>query len=53
MADATIELLKAQLRLLRLPTMGREFDKLVRDAAAGNHTFAQFLLRLTELELAT
>jgi hypothetical protein len=29
MADATIEVLKAQLRLLRLPTMGREFDKLV------------------------
>ena len=28
MADATIEALKAQLRLLRLPTMGREFDKL-------------------------
>jgi DNA replication protein DnaC len=53
MADATIESLKAQLRLLRLPTMGREFDKLARDAAAGNQTFAQFLLRLTELELAT
>jgi DNA replication protein DnaC len=53
MADATIEVLKAQLRLLRLPTMGREFDKLARDAAAGNQTFAQFLLRLTELELAT
>jgi DNA replication protein DnaC len=53
MADATIEALKAQLRLLRLPTMGREFDKLARDAAAGNQTFAQFLLRLTELELAT
>jgi DNA replication protein DnaC len=53
MADATIELLKAQLRQLRLPTMGREVEKLARDAAAGNQTFTQFLLRLTELELAT
>ena len=51
MADATHELLKTQLRQLRLPTMGREFEKLARDAAATNQTFAQFLLRLTELEL--
>ena len=53
MADVTNELLKAQLRQLRLPTMGREFEKLARDAAATNQTFAQFLLRLTEHELAT
>ena len=53
MADVTIELLKTQLRQLRLPTMGREFEKLARDAAATNRTFTQFLLRLTELELAT
>jgi DNA replication protein DnaC len=53
MADATIESLRAQLRQLRLPTMGREFEKLARDAAAGNQTFIQFLLRLTEQELAT
>ena len=53
MADVTSELLKAQLRQLRLPTMGREFEKLARDAASANQTFAQFLLRLTELELAT
>ena len=52
MADVTTELLKTQLRQLRLPTMGREFEKLARDAAASNQTFAQFLLRLTELELA-
>ena len=52
MADVTTELLKTQLRQLRLPTMGREFEKLARDAAATNQTFAQFLLRLTELELA-
>src|SRR4051794_36319805 len=53
MADVTDELLKAQLRQLRLPTMGREFERLARDAASSNQTFAQFLLRLTELELAT
>ena len=52
MADVTIELLKTHFRQLRLPTMGREFEKLARDAAASNQTFAQFLLRLTELELA-
>ena len=52
MADATIDLLKAHFRQLRLPTMGKEFEKLARDAAAGNQTFAQFLLRLTEIELA-
>ena len=52
MADVTIELLKAHFRQLRLPTMGREFETLVRDAAATNQTFTQFLLRLTELELA-
>jgi hypothetical protein len=38
MADVTIELLKAQLRQLRLPTMGREFETLARDAAATDQT---------------
>ena len=52
MADVTIDLLKTQLRQLRLPTMVREFEKLARDAAATNQTFTQFLLRLTEIELA-
>jgi DNA replication protein DnaC len=52
MGDATNELLKTQLRQLRLPTMGREFEKLARDAAAANQNYGQFLLRLTELELA-
>ena len=33
--------------------MVREFEKLARDAAASNQTFVQFLLSLTELELAT
>jgi DNA replication protein DnaC len=52
MADVLIELLKTHFRQLRLPTMGQEFEKLARDAAAGNQTFVQFLLSLTELELA-
>jgi len=53
MVDVTIDLLKAQLRQLRLPTMGQEFEKLARDAAASNQTFVGFLLRLTEAELGT
>src|SRR3954454_10848301 len=53
MADVTNELLKTHLRQLRLPTMGREFETLARDAAATNQTFAQLLLRLTEVELAS
>ncbi len=51
MTEVTIDLLKTQLRQLRLPTIGREFEKLARDAAATNQTFTQFLLRLTEIEL--
>lgn len=53
MADATIDLLKVQLRQLRLPTMGREFEKLARDATATNQNYFQFLLGLTEAELST
>src|SRR5207237_9629104 len=52
MADVTIDLLKTHFRQFHLPTMGTEFEKLARDAAATNQTFVQFLLRLTELELA-
>ena len=52
MADVTIPLLKAHFRQLRLPTMSQEFETLARDAASANQTFAQFLLRLTEAELA-
>jgi DNA replication protein DnaC len=51
MADTVIDLLKAQFRQLRLPTMGREFERLARDAAANNQNFFQFLLCLTETEL--
>jgi DNA replication protein DnaC len=51
MADVTPDLLKAHFRQLRLPTMGQEFEKLARDAAASNQGYLPFLLRLTELEL--
>src|SRR5437763_13284796 len=53
MTEVTIDLLKTHFRQLRLPTMGAEFERLARDAAATNQTFVQLLLRLTELELAT
>jgi DNA replication protein DnaC len=52
MANVASELLKAQFRQLRLPTMGQEFERLARDAASTNQTFEQFLLRLTEIELS-
>jgi DNA replication protein DnaC len=53
MADATIDLLKSHFRQLRLPSMSREFERLARDAAASNSGYCEFLLRLTESELAT
>jgi DNA replication protein DnaC len=53
MVDPAIDVLKAHFRQLRLPTMGQEFEKLARDAAAANQNFIQFLLRLTETELAS
>jgi DNA replication protein DnaC len=53
MGDATIDLLKAHFRQLRLPTMSREFERLARDATTTNQNYFQFLLRLTESELAT
>ena len=46
-------LLKTNLKQLRLPTIGAEFEKLAREATASNQTFEQYLLRLTELEVAT
>jgi IstB-like ATP binding protein len=53
MADATIELLKVHFRQLRLPSMCREFERLARDAAATDRDYFEFLLSLTESELAT
>jgi DNA replication protein DnaC len=45
-------LLRSNLKHLRLPTMGAEFEKLAREAAAANEAYEQYLLRLTELEVA-
>jgi DNA replication protein DnaC len=52
MSDATVELVKAHLKQLRLPAMGQELERLARDAASSNQSYEQFLLRLTEIELA-
>src|SRR5271166_7190251 len=52
MSDNSHRLLRSNLKQLRLPAMLAEFDKLAREAAAANETFAQYLLRLTELEIA-
>jgi DNA replication protein DnaC len=38
---------------LRLPTILAEFEKLSREASEANEDYTQYLLRLTELELAT
>jgi DNA replication protein DnaC len=45
-------LLKANLKQLRLPTILAEFEKLAREAAESDETYEQYLLRLSELELA-
>lgn len=46
-------LLKSNLKQLRLPTMLSEFEKLAREASVANENYEQYLLRLTELEVAT
>src|SRR5689334_4567266 len=52
-ANATTHmLLRSNLKQLKLPTMNAEFDKLAREAAAANEGYEQYLLRLTELEVA-
>ena len=53
MPEPQIMLLKTNLKHLRLPTMGAEFAKLAREASAANEDYEQYLLRLTELEVAT
>ena len=52
MSTNATPLLRANLKSLRLPTMLAEHDKLAREAAASNQTFEEYLLRLTELEVA-
>lgn len=45
-------LLRANLKQLKLPTMQAEFEKLAREAASAGESHEQYLLRLSELELA-
>ena len=52
MADNKNMLLRSNLKQLKLPSIGAEFEKLAREAAAANEGYEQYLLRLTELEVA-
>ena len=52
-SPASTLLVKANLKQLRLPTIHAEFEKLAREAASANETYEQYLLRLTELEVAS
>jgi DNA replication protein DnaC len=53
MTETTPLLLKANLKQLKLPTMLAEHDKLAREAASRDESYDSYLLRLTELEVAT
>jgi len=53
MSDPDAMLLQANLRQLKLPTMLAEHDKLAREAAERNESYHAYLLKLTELEVAT
>ena len=53
MPEPQTMLLKTNLKHLRLPTISAEFTKLAREASAANEDYEQYLLRLTELEVAT
>jgi len=46
-------LIKQNLKQLRLPTIAAEFEKLAREADQENQSCPQYLLKLTELEVAT
>jgi DNA replication protein DnaC len=52
MTQPTALLLKANLKQLKLPTMLAECEKLAREAAANNQPYEDYLLRLTEQEVA-
>jgi DNA replication protein DnaC len=52
MSDPQMMLLKNNLKLLRLPTVAAEFAKLSREASEAGESHEQYLLRLTELEVA-
>ena len=53
MAEPSMVLLKTNLKQLRLPTICAEFEKLAREAAERNQRHETYLLRLTELEVAS
>ena len=53
MSDQAMLLLKTNLKQLRLPTISAEFEKLGREAAEKNQRYEAYLLRLTELEVAS
>ena len=53
MNDATPLLLKANFKALKLPTMLAEYEKLAREAADSDEPYEDYLLRLTELEVAS
>jgi DNA replication protein DnaC len=52
MSESNTLLLKTNLKHLRLPTMNAEFEALAREAASANESYQQYLLRLTEVEVA-
>ena len=51
MNDTPQLLLAHHLKMLKLPTFLREYDKLARQCAADNVDHVRYLLRLAELEL--
>ena len=52
MTQPTALLLKANLKQLKLPAMLAECERLAREAAAANQPYEDYLLRLTEQEVA-
>ncbi|WP_088255747.1 IS21-like element helper ATPase IstB [Fimbriiglobus ruber] len=53
MTDPSTMLLKANLKTLKLPTVLAEYEKLAREAASRDESYDAYLLKLTELEVAT
>jgi DNA replication protein DnaC len=52
MSTSNVLLVKSNLKQLRLPAMHAEFEKLAREAATADESYEQYLLHLTELEVA-
>jgi DNA replication protein DnaC len=53
MPDPRNLLLRTNLKQLRLPTISAEFEKLAREATEAEEGYETYLLRLTELEVAS